>query len=232
MAYLDRRFHCEEVCPAETREGFLQLPESDMRYKLFRGHLDIEFWSDKPHTPILITLLRHPVDRIVSLYYYWRSLSHTYIDQVLGGCSVAKSAKQLNLDAFLRQKDTVLSCFLHNGQARQLAAGIYSNYTIDDDALREKAFSNLASFYAVGVTDEFDRFVPYLSRALGWPHDEGILRINTNESLKTRFPEDHEAKPNNIENSIIEKILTDNPIDLEIYTWAKKFAAFGGPTRC
>src|ERR1044071_10007863 len=70
---LRRLFAPEEICPA--RENFQLLPISIQelrRYRLFSGHLDWCLLDVVPQPRFTFTVLRRPIERIISFYFFLR----------------------------------------------------------------------------------------------------------------------------------------------------------------
>jgi hypothetical protein len=66
-AALDDRFPTQEICPAIIGPELFQLPiESLKNYTLFRGHFGYNLVSILPRKSVVITILRDPVERVLS----------------------------------------------------------------------------------------------------------------------------------------------------------------------
>ncbi len=74
--YLKEQFPPEEICPCDFEWDLLSRePDELKRYRLFRGHISMPVLARKIPEFDTVTLLRHPHDRLVSAFHYWRSLA-------------------------------------------------------------------------------------------------------------------------------------------------------------
>jgi|HubBroStandDraft_6_1064221.scaffolds.fasta_scaffold394448_3 hypothetical protein len=74
--YLKEQFPPEEICPCDFEWDLLSRePEELKRYRLFRGHISMPALARKIPEFDAVTLLRHPHDRLISAFHYWRSLA-------------------------------------------------------------------------------------------------------------------------------------------------------------
>lgn len=74
--YLKEHFPPEEICPCDFEWDLLSRETDELkRYRLFRGHISMPVLARKIPEFDTVTLLRHPHDRLVSAFHYWRSLA-------------------------------------------------------------------------------------------------------------------------------------------------------------
>ncbi len=128
------------------------------RLKMLYGHVDVHL--AKRIVPLwqCVTLLRDPVDRIVSYYAFTKHMNSGANSELARRTSIMQW-----IDA-LRLPET------DNGMVRRFAgalpeAGIGGCTT----QMLERAKGNLAQFAAVGLTDRFDEFYAVLANRLGLP---------------------------------------------------------------
>ncbi|MDQ0859692.1 sulfotransferase family 2 domain-containing protein [Bacillus sp. V2I10] len=142
---------------------------------------------------IYITMMRDPVERIISLYYYIRrNENHRWHSKV----------KELSLDQFITNKE-----FEHenvNLQTRYFCDGQTPNL--------EQAKKNLYNHFSiVGITELFDDSLSLMKHELGWKSVQYQKRnVTKNRKLKSDFP-----------TKTIDKIIQNNTLDLELYKYAK-----------
>src|SRR5262245_54192798 len=66
---LERRFRPEEVCPAHQLDELAKMPTAAARrYRLYWGHLGFKLADLVPGEMIYVTMLRNPVEHVVSMY--------------------------------------------------------------------------------------------------------------------------------------------------------------------
>lgn len=146
---------------AESIENFKALSIAERsRYSLLRGHFafGIHQFIDQPFT--YITILREPVSRIVSHYYYVKRTPHHALHDLV---------KSSSMD-IKRYVSSGISTELNNGQVR-LISGVGSSIPFDqcgDVQLREAIRNIEMHFSVVGLTEKFDDTVLLMRRNLGW----------------------------------------------------------------
>src|SRR5687767_14911141 len=81
---LGRRFPPETVCPAALPRELIALPRESLdSYRLFHGHFGYKLGALVRRPLIVLTLLREPVARVVSLYGHVRRVpTHPFHERV------------------------------------------------------------------------------------------------------------------------------------------------------
>ncbi len=185
---------------------FAQMPpEQRASYRAVQGHILYGFHELVPHPTTYITLLRDPVERIISQYYYIRRQRKTRppFDQV--------NSRNMSLHEYVCSN---MASALENEQTR-LLAGQSGVYEINDTLERptradlEKARHNLQHHFAVvGIQERFDDTLLLLHQALGW-NKLWYRRQNVthNRPLRDDCPPE-----------TLERIKQMNMLDIELYT--------------
>jgi hypothetical protein len=146
-------------------EKFKALPsEERRRLRVVRGHAA---WGLHEHLDgpcVYVTMLRDPVDRVVSNYYFvLSSPKHNLHEQVVSGNLSLKDYVEKGVN---RQMD--------NGQVRALSGkgtglGDAVGYGECTQDMLELAKHNLSNGYALaGLTERFDVSLLLMKRLLGW----------------------------------------------------------------
>ena len=118
--------------------------------------------SWKPDAIRYMTMLRDPVQRVISHYHYFRTLREDVAEVDQLAVSVAKGGTLMD---FVSDERLLVSRHVTNLQAFLLSEdGIELE---DEAALRESALDNLRQFFYVGITEEFDAAVALLGEMLG-----------------------------------------------------------------
>ncbi|MGI9627068.1 MAG: sulfotransferase family 2 domain-containing protein [Longimicrobiales bacterium] len=159
--YPDQLFEVMRPSPDAAMKKFQGLPEAKRAsFRAISGHMHLEFSDYIPNPVTRITLLRDPIERVVSEYFFvLRSPGHPKYPVIHG--------QKMTLDDVLAER--VLD-EADNGQTRILC-GIgqkdvpYGACTPD---MLQMAQDNLDRFAVVGVTERFDEVVGVLSERFGW----------------------------------------------------------------
>ncbi len=176
-----------------------------------RGHVNYGMHRLLRQPSAYITMLRDPVDRIVSHYYYLKKEERHYLHR---NCVEENWTLK---DFILKTTDN------DNGQMRALA-GIADVYSFLDnsgpvvpfgactEAHLDLAKKNLDKFLVVGLTERFDESVILMKRALGW--DLSPLYIKQNVTADRCYIQE-------LPSGVIDLIRRHNSFDLELYLYAK-----------
>lgn len=149
----------------EALTVFRTLPAERRRtFHVVRGHgvWGLHAWLEQPC--MYATLLRDPVDRLVSQYYFIRGSPNHPLNQAL-------RSRGKTLSEYLRNG---INLQADNGQVRALSRCADSvdapaPYGSCSRTMLETALHNLTAHYAlVGVTERFDDFLALAKRVLGW----------------------------------------------------------------
>ena len=185
------------IAEALAREGAPDRLRCVMGHMRFGLHRYIEQPVD------YITMLRHPVRRIVSHYEYVRRTREHYLHRrVVDG--------RIPLEEYVTAG---LSPELNDGQVRILCGiedAVSLPYGGVGDDMLEAAERNLRNeFAAVGITERFDESLLLFQRVLGW----GSVHYEPeNVAPRGRTPR--------ISQSTIDGIMRYNALDLRLYEYA------------
>lgn len=124
------------------------------RVQLLAGHMPISFARQFPGRSEFVTLLRHPITRTVSDYYFCRRSPSN---------PAYEAAQKMSLVEFVERGYGMA----HNCYARWLSEAAYGTvYRSDDDMLR-CAQTNIAAFSVVGITELFEESVRRICQRFG-----------------------------------------------------------------
>jgi hypothetical protein len=171
------------------------------------GHLPFSYFSTAQleKSTVHVTVLRDPVERIVSFYHYIRRNQEHYLHAKLVN-------ENLSLTDFVQQKLT-LEC--DNLQVRYLCSSDLSGIPIGSctrDMLAE-AMSNVEnSFAVVGLKERFDDTLTLMARTFDWKVPRKKIRIN--------YSGDDRAV-HDIDKSTRNAIAKINHLDEELYHCAR-----------
>lgn len=191
---------------AASIEAYRNLPPARKnRLKAIYGHMDFGLRELLPAGSAYVTLLRHPVERVISHYYYVRRTENDPLRELAVRSSL---------------EDWVLRCNLaemDNGQARRLS-GVANGLAFGacTSAMLLRAKKNVAQdFVLTGVTERYDDFYLAMCKMFGWP-------IKNYPSINVA-----QSKPdmNEISGRTLRLIEKHNALDMELYDFAlRRFA--------
>lgn len=180
------------------------LPESERtKIRLVKGHMPFGLHEHLPCPSTYITMLREPVDRVISYYYFALRTPDHYLHEAL-------QLKRISLREFVLYE---LPIELDNGQTR-LLSGVGNGVEVGQCSLEmlETAKRNLVNHFAVvGLSERFDETLLLLKSAFGW-WKLHYVRLNV---TRNRLPKAA------IGNEILDAIARSNELDLRLYEWVR-----------
>lgn len=190
----------------EAMQRLSEMPSEQItQYDLFAGHLPWGLHSVLPTPCHYVTMLRHPVERLVSHYFHVHGEPEhrSYKQIVEGGMSLLDFVTS----------DITLE--VDNLQTR-FVAGLEANDATPLDGCSEELLSiakqNIQdSFVGVGVQEWFDHSLLLLSDTLGWKHQPFYVSQRVNSSR----PRERE-----IDTEVRGAILARNQMDVQLHEWA------------
>ena len=174
-------------------------PDERASIELVKGHLHFGLHKLFPQRATYVTLVREPVERVISHYYYASRHPEHYLHRQI-------------VDAGLTLRDYVtgnLSDELSNGQVRILSERARELSTCDRGCLEEAKRNLVEHFPVVGVSERFDESVLLFQRAWGWRLPL-YARANVGDSSGRRSVDD--------ETRVV--IGERNQLDRELYDFA------------
>lgn len=162
---LMRRVYGDEAVYSATRnpnfKHWAAMSEDELApYRVMAGHTGyIERSLRRRVLPV--SLIRDPVERVVSIYRYRRSRTEKDKTRL--------HARGLDLEAWARKVHGLRTDYISDGQTQFLCGAADAEYAIDLISRR---------YFGVGVMEERAAFLAEMGRALEWPEIEE-KRINT-----------------------------------------------------
>jgi hypothetical protein len=180
-------FPPDRICP-ERMNRLQRVPQHALaHYRLFSGHYRFEQLAVTPQPRLMVTVLREPRQRLVSLYRHWRRHSAMLAE----GNPGLRLARSLPLAEFLRSDRLEVVEAFDNNLARQLAGnchargpGYFTRITPDERTPLDHmdivplACRNLLQFEAVGFQSSLDVLLAYVSQRMGWPPPASLPLTN------------------------------------------------------
>jgi hypothetical protein len=167
---LNTLFEPHQVVMGATREILRSLSEEQLaQIRLVTGHLTAKEVDSIPGPKRVLTFLREPAARILSLYYFWKSMTAEFAANMAG----PPLAKQRSLLEFLRSSEPVVRSNIENGITRRFIAGraLAADSSVmtqtTSESLAEMAMRRLRSYHFVGFQETFDEDVAAMLRGIG-----------------------------------------------------------------
>jgi hypothetical protein len=189
----------------DSTNQFKALPEEQRReIKVLKGHMSFGLHEYLPRPSTYITMLRDPIDRVISHYYYViRNPQHQLHKQV--------KDENLTLQEYV---SSGITTEVNNSQTRILAAIDQSKVGFDKitEAAFKTAKQNLKTHFSViGVTEKFDETLLLLKKVFDWKTPFYIREnVTKNRQSKQSLPQE-----------TLEIIQRYNQLDIQLYQYAQ-----------
>jgi hypothetical protein len=195
---VSRQYRRDEIFHVEGGIGKARIPSSEVakEAKLVVGHVHFGIDRELPGASTYITMLRNPVDRVLSLFRYIASTPQHSLHGRLGTAGL--------LDFVTGSVDAEE---IENGQTRQIA-GVRTG-SPDEDSLALAKQHLQERFLAVGLVERFDESMLMFKRRLHWRMPYYVPK---NVIARTSMEEPTAEA--------IEVIESRNALDLELYRYA------------
>lgn len=199
-------FSIREKLAGKSLEEFRQLPDEVKRpLKIVKGHINFGVHDALPQASTYITVIRDPIERICSHYYYVLRMANHYLhDQVV--------AQQMSLKDYVCSG---ISLELDNCQTRVLASGEAGGVPFGECSTEtlELAKQHLQEHFAVvGIAERFDETLVLLKELFGWSMPF-YARLNVTQNR---------PKLRSLPDADLAAIRQQNQIDLELYRFANQ----------
>lgn len=165
------------------------------------------------------SLLRDPVDRFLSQYYYHRGLA----DQVARGMvkdPAVHAAVRLELGDFVNEPGELRRSFA-NVQARHFADRMCDAEGLNDSDLLDAAIAGASAYGLIGVFSRLQEFVDAYCDTIGVRRRRlSVLNVTPNRRRAGSLPPE-----------LIERLKACNAADYGLYAWAEQHFAARRPSR-
>ncbi len=225
-------FPPDAICPERFARLHEYAPAALAPYRFFSGHFRFDQMWMIPHPRIIVTVLRDPVERVLSLYHYWRRFRPDFIER--HGLTGPRLARERGLLSFLRSTeaevtisiDNAIACHLA-GNAMPLGEGRFGTLTsrgadpLEPEVVLDKARAALQACDWVGETNALDalhaRVAPVIGLAPG-----PLPRRNSRD---TTNPYQEEAREEPVTPEIAETLARLTRLDAALLAFAREDAA-------
>jgi Galactose-3-O-sulfotransferase len=179
--------------------------------RVFKGHMPFGIHRKLPQPSTYITFLRHPIDRVISAYYFARNYKLHPKHHIV---------RRMTMDEYVRSWPN------HNVQTKYLSGrpftGDWHAGECNEEML-ELAKENLATHFSlVGLTERFDEGLALLKIIFGWNIAQ-YAKFNVTRSR---------PRKNTLSSSTLELIAERNRYDVALYDhvvpmFEERFESFG-----
>lgn len=192
--FIAKNYTEEEICPARTNDQLYKYSLNELKkFKFYSGHLDLSVIQNLGHFDLTFTVLRTPMERILSFYLYLRkealrkSAENPDIDLPYG----LRLAKESSLEEYFNNKDKSVEMFINNHYnnfySYYMAAGSYNGYQklsktdLTKRELLSMACMNSSLISNIYFIDNLGRISQEMFDKFGFK-DEAIKKINQNNN--------------------------------------------------
>jgi hypothetical protein len=199
---------------AMTRAAFEALTDRDReRLRLVMGHFPFGIHVRIGHPSRYVTLVRDPVERVVSLYYHYRNLPGVRFASPGHRERLRLRWRRVSLEDWVFREERVAA---DNLMVRNLAGATNLPFGQCDDALYARAVANAEEhFAAILATDDMERSVAVMRRLIGRE-----LPPVGRENANPRRPPLHDLDP-----AMLARIADLNRFDRRLHQEAREWLA-------
>ncbi len=187
-----RQFPAERTINLPKGERAVIAGADRQRVRLILGHVPVGDEGLLAPPVDLVTMLRSPVDRVVSIYYYWRRRGYP-------------SAQGKTLEEFANSGHVQVE----NDQTRRLAGEV--DGAVDETMLETAKRALRDRFACFGLHERFDESVLLMQKTFGW----GSVHYRVMNATPGRVP------VSSIAPAILSQIGKRNELDCELYAFAR-----------
>lgn len=208
-AVIRRNIPEELICPHNSWNLLLENRHDLDRYVYFRGHIYYEVGQLIPRPKRYVTMLRHPVERLVSEYRFIRREE---------GHGRHELVKEMSFEEFLLHPghlEVYVRFLTYRPRVVEGGKKSFREMVPPGDVKNsvKVAKARLEKFWFVGIMEDFDDSVASLCFSLGWPEPAKTPRRNVAPSSEDQVPVTERER---------EIIVEKGSADLEIYEYARR----------
>ncbi|WP_088889630.1 sulfotransferase family 2 domain-containing protein [Leptolyngbya ohadii] len=220
LSIINTKFGAEELCPLLEGEIYHSAPGELDKYRFFGAHFDYNIYQFLPKKPVYFTVLRHPVNRVISLFKHCQAdTSDSIFSQFL------REATQQGIRDFVCSSDPTIRIRTSNLQTRQIAAGLGTRHLnpfapdpieaeLSDAELLRLAKQHLDEFAFTGLTEQFQASLFLLYYTFGW--------CPVAQYQNRRVAGKKQSSGDDLDPETIAAILSLNELDWELYQYGQQ----------
>ena len=171
---LARAFAKDEICP-ERFNGLRHFPAGELaRYRFFSGHFDLPSVHLIPGCKKIVTMVREPVARLISLYYFQRAHRAEVIEKK--GLELARLANKYAMKEFFLAPEVRAHPAINNSLTRILVDTMEGERweqnarlsATDSEQYAQLALRELSALDAFGLMERYAESTELICAALGF----------------------------------------------------------------
>jgi hypothetical protein len=188
--HFSAHFAPDEICPERFSNLHAWPREALDRYRYFSGHFNFDQLRLIPGPLFIVTVLRDPVERLMSNYLFWKRHTEAAIARDrLEGPAIARAVP---LAEFLRNPHHQVQDAVNNTMTRYLAGQVNVNadltyryyaggaaMAVTELEVLHRALGNLLAVDVVGLTSNLHDVYTRVALAYGMPRLAALARLNT-----------------------------------------------------
>lgn len=205
---------------SNDESDFIALPETDKKnIRIIFGHVSVGFHNHITQPSSYVTILRHPVERMVSLYsFVSNNPDHPFYETI--------KSNNMDFDEFMREEGMQWGMSTDNQQTRMLC-GMKADFRKCYPEMVSKAKENLRERFAViGLSEYFVESVLLMKNTFGWKIPISTQFIGKILGWKNPLYEktnvtEKKLKINKLSESSLDAVKKFNELDIELYNYAR-----------
>jgi len=172
------------------------------------GHFFFTPGEALPADRFCLTMLREPLDRVLSNYYFSRNNASTTL------AANVKFAQSMELEEYIECEDFEIRSDVSNAQTNHFYPLIWSaSGKPDNEQKLSSAKLALEQFHLVGVLEQYQDFVDVLCYEQGWPP---VLKVPLENTTLRR------QKVPELPSHVLARLRALNELDIELYEHARQ----------
>lgn len=203
------RFDISETYNGSPEQFDVLDPSELAGKKLIIGHFSFCHVKKLPRERFLFSIVRDPIDRVISNYWYLRSYQGALTDT---NSEMVRLAKSYPFDDFIRLPDLQVRQVVENHQCL-FFAGDWRSENRSSDHLIRMAIEHLDHFDLIGLHEEYDDSLQLLAASQSWFPWPSETRLNT-----TPFRQSIDS----ISPDALQYLRQSNRLDIELYQIIKE----------
>ncbi len=225
---LVQHFERDDICP-ERFNGLRHYTAGELaRYRYFSGHFDLPSVRLIPGRKMVITMLREPVARLISLYYFQRAHKIEVIER--NNLELARLANKYSMADFFRAEEVRSHFAINNAMTRALTQCLEgsrweakaSSSVADDKLPLNVALKELKALDAFGIMERYDDSMALIFSTIGLPLPAKIEKKQVLSVIVEREPGLHKIDKEPVTNETMKLISDLVKTDMKLYHQASK----------